>query len=49
MLLGLVAGDRFTPGSIAVTVVTATPGVAAALWAQGWPVTAQTGVGSAAR
>src|SRR5690348_218483 len=26
VLLGLVAGDRLTPGSVAVTVVTATPG-----------------------
>ncbi len=43
VLLGLVAGDRFTPGRIGVTVVTDEPGVAAELWSRGWPVTRQSG------
>jgi uncharacterized protein YebE (UPF0316 family) len=45
VLLGLVAGDRITPGVIGVTIVTTTPGVAGALWARGWPATVQTGHG----
>jgi uncharacterized protein YebE (UPF0316 family) len=45
VLLGLVAGDRFTPGTIGVTIITTTPGVAGGLWARGWPATVQTGHG----
>jgi uncharacterized protein YebE (UPF0316 family) len=40
-----VAGERLTPGAIGVTIVTDTPGVAGALWARGWPATAQAGHG----
>nr|MDT0667160.1 DUF5698 domain-containing protein [Micromonospora sp. DSM 115978] len=43
VLLGLVVGDRFTPGSIGVKIVTTVPGVADELWARGWPATAQPG------
>jgi len=43
VLLGLVAGERFTPGMIGVTVVTKEPDLARSLWDRGWPVTAQSG------
>jgi len=43
VLLGLVAGDRFTPGLVGVTIITTTYGVADELWARGWRVTVQTG------
>lgn len=43
VLLGLFAGDRFTPGTIGVTIITAKPGVADALWERGWPATVQAG------
>ena len=46
MLLGLIAGDRLTPGTIGVTVVTPQPDVAAGLWSRGWPVTAHEAVGA---
>jgi uncharacterized protein YebE (UPF0316 family) len=42
VLLGLIAGDRLTPGTVGVTVVTRASGVAAGLWARGWAATAQT-------
>jgi uncharacterized protein YebE (UPF0316 family) len=45
VLLGLVAGDRFTPGAIDVTIITDEPDVANGLWARGWPATVQTGHG----
>ncbi len=45
VLLGLVAGDRLTPGTIGVTIITPEPGVAGALWARGWPATVQSGHG----
>jgi len=45
VVVGLVAGDVLTPGTLDVTIITATSGVADALWARGWPVTAQTGRG----
>jgi uncharacterized protein YebE (UPF0316 family) len=45
VLVGLIAGDRFTPGRIGVTVITDEPGVADGLWARGWPVTRQAGDG----
>jgi uncharacterized protein YebE (UPF0316 family) len=45
VLLGLIAGQRLTPGWIGVTVVSDTPGIAEALWARGWAVTAQPGFG----
>jgi uncharacterized protein YebE (UPF0316 family) len=45
VLLGLVAGDRFSPGEVGVTVITEVPDVAAGLWARGWPATAHSGQG----
>ena len=45
VVLGLVAGDVLTPGTLDVTIITAAAGVADALWARGWPVTAQTARG----
>jgi uncharacterized protein YebE (UPF0316 family) len=45
VLLGLIAGERFTPGRIGVTIITDDPGVAAALWSRAWPVTIQAGHG----
>jgi uncharacterized protein YebE (UPF0316 family) len=41
VLLGLIAGDRLTPGTVGVTIVTREPDVAAGLWARGWRATAQ--------
>ncbi|MGE3288468.1 MAG: DUF5698 domain-containing protein [Pseudonocardia sp.] len=46
VLAGLVAGDRITPGSIGVTVVSGSASLAEGLWARGWPVTAQRGHGA---
>lgn len=45
VLLGLIAGDRLTPGTIGVTIVTPDVGVADGLWARGWPVTAHDAMG----
>jgi uncharacterized protein YebE (UPF0316 family) len=45
VLLGLVAGEKFTPGMIGVTIVTKDPHLARSLWDRGWPVTAQSGHG----
>jgi uncharacterized protein YebE (UPF0316 family) len=45
VLLGLVAGDRLTPGLIGVTIVTSTPHLDRTLWALDWPATAQPGFG----
>jgi uncharacterized protein YebE (UPF0316 family) len=45
VLLGLIAGERLTPGPIGVKIITDEPGVAAGLWARGWPATVQTGHG----
>jgi uncharacterized protein YebE (UPF0316 family) len=45
VLLGLVAGEKFTPGMIGVTIVTKDPLLARSLWDRGWPVTAQSGRG----
>lgn len=42
ILAGLIVGDRFSPGSIEVTIVASTPDLAALLWARGWPVTVHT-------
>src|SRR6478609_2886914 len=39
VLLGLIAGDRLTPGTIGVTIVTPNPAVPAGLWARGWAAT----------
>jgi hypothetical protein len=39
-LLGLIAGDRLSPGTIGVSLVTSAAGVAEGLWAPGWAVTA---------
>jgi len=43
VLLGLVAGERLTPGMISVTIITKAPHLAPDLWDRGWPVTAQSG------
>lgn len=43
VLLGLIAGDRLTPGTVGVTIITSASGVAAGLWARGWAATAHTG------
>jgi hypothetical protein len=40
-----VAGEKFTPGMIGVTIVTKDPHLARSLWDRGWPVTAQSGRG----
>lgn len=45
VLFGLVAGDRFTPGTVGVRIVTASPAVAARLRARGWAVTGLPGLG----
>jgi uncharacterized protein YebE (UPF0316 family) len=45
VLLGLVMGERLTPGTVGVTVVTTSTGLADDLWARGWPVTLQQGQG----
>jgi uncharacterized protein YebE (UPF0316 family) len=45
VLLGLVAGERLTPGMVGVTVITTEPHLARGLWELGWPATAQTGEG----
>src|SRR5664279_4568214 len=37
VLLGLLAGDRLTPGVVGVRIITTTPDVAGGLWARGWP------------
>jgi uncharacterized protein YebE (UPF0316 family) len=41
VLVGLIAGDRLTPGAIGVTLFTDVPELAAELWERGWPATAQ--------
>ena len=46
VLLGLVAGDRLTPGTIGVTIITPRDDVVAGLWSRGWPVTAHEAVGA---
>jgi uncharacterized protein YebE (UPF0316 family) len=43
VLLGLVAGERLTPGMIGVTIVTKAPHLARSLWDRGWPATSQSG------
>jgi uncharacterized protein YebE (UPF0316 family) len=45
VLLGLVVGDRVTPGTVGVTVITTRPDVADRLWSRGWPVTVSSGEG----
>ena len=45
VLLGLIAGERFTPGMIGVRIITVTPGAARELWARGWPATVLSGHG----
>ena len=47
VLFGLVAGDRLTPGTVGVTIITDEPGAAEQLWRRGWPATAQPGYGEA--
>jgi len=46
VLLGLIAGDRLTPGTIGVTIVTPDADVAHGLWERGWPVTAHDAIGA---
>ena len=41
VLLGLIAGDRLTPGLVGVTIITAITDPARQLWARVWPATAQ--------
>jgi uncharacterized protein YebE (UPF0316 family) len=43
ILAGLAAGDRLSPGSVMVTIVTSDPDVAPRLWQRGWPVSAHAG------
>jgi uncharacterized protein YebE (UPF0316 family) len=43
VLLGLIAGERLTPGMISVTIITKAPHLAQSLWDRGWPVTVQSG------
>jgi uncharacterized protein YebE (UPF0316 family) len=45
VLFGLIAGDRLTPGTIGVTVISTKPDLADDLCALGWPATAQPGHG----
>jgi uncharacterized protein YebE (UPF0316 family) len=45
VLLGLVAGERLTPGTVGVTVITTETNLVRGLWELGWPATAQTGEG----
>ena len=45
VLLGLIAGDRLTPGTVGVTIITSAPGVADGLWSRGWAATAHAGHG----
>lgn len=45
VLLGLVVGDRVTPGTVGITVITTSPEVAGRLWSRGWPVTVSAGHG----
>ena len=45
MAAGLTVGDVLTPGTIEVTVIKRSPGVAQGLWARGWPATVQAGLG----
>ncbi|MEX5716917.1 DUF5698 domain-containing protein [Geodermatophilus maliterrae] len=46
VLLGMLAGDRFSPGAVRMTIVTPEDDVAEALWSRGWPVTVQEGQGA---
>lgn len=43
VLLGLVAGEKLTPGMISVTIITKAPHLAPSLWDRGWPATVQSG------
>lgn len=45
VLLGLIAGERITPGTVGVTIITSESGVADGLWARGWAATAHPGHG----
>lgn len=45
VFLGLVAGDRFTPGTVGITIITSESGVAHGLWERGWAATVHTGHG----
>ena len=43
VLVGLVAGEHLTPGTIGVTITTTAPDVAARMWARGWPAIVHAG------
>ena len=43
VLVGLVAGERLTPGTIGFTITTTAPDVAAEMWARGWPAVVHAG------
>lgn len=43
ILVGLMVGERFSSGTMGVTIITAAPAAAERLWALGWSVTAQSG------
>ncbi len=43
VLFGLIAGDRLTPGSFAVTIISAVPDFGDELWRHGWAATVQHG------
>jgi uncharacterized protein YebE (UPF0316 family) len=45
VLLGLIAGDRFTPGVVGVTIISDAPDLAGQLWDHGWPATVHPGEG----
>ena len=43
VLVGLVAGERLTPGTIGFTITTTAPDIAAEMWARGWPAVVHAG------
>ena len=43
VLVGLVAGERLTPGTIGFTITTTAPDLAAEMWARGWPAVVHAG------
>jgi uncharacterized protein YebE (UPF0316 family) len=43
VLVGLIAGERLTPGATGVMITTTAPDAAASMWARGWPAIAYAG------
>jgi uncharacterized protein YebE (UPF0316 family) len=43
VLFGIIAGERLTPGEVAVTIVSSVPHLPAELWRRGWPAVSQPG------